>query len=272
MTETPDRTPLSLLLSHLQPTGSAWDIDVPGDWLQGRAIYGGLSAALCLATVNKAVAELAPLRSAQIAFVGPAGPGLRIHPHILRQGKSMAFVAADMTSGDNAAVRATFGFGAARESALAHAHAKAPDVAGPESGGLFFEDSEGRNLGPNFARHFDSVRAAGAGPMSGAEIPEFCVWMRHRDEAMRESLVGLVALADALPPAAMASMHAPAPVSSITWQFDLLTDRPATDGGWWLCRSRAEQIAAGYSAQHMTIWDSRREPVLVGRQAVAVFA
>lgn len=272
MTESIHRTPLSLLLSHLQPSADGWEIEIPADWLQGRAIYGGLSAALCLQTVNNAVADLAPLRSAQIAFVGPAGPGVRIQPRILRQGKSMAFVAADMTSGDNAAVRTTFAFGAARESGLAHLHAEAPDVADADNGARFFEDRDGNNLGPNFAGHFDSVRAAGATPMSGAETPEFCVWMRHRDEAMRESPVGLVALADALPPAAMACMQAPAPVSSITWQFDLLTDQPATAGGWWLCRSRAEQIADGYSAQHMTIWNSRREPVLVGRQSVAVFA
>lgn len=272
MTKTLDYTPLSLLLSRLQPNGNAWEIDVPDDWMQGRAIYGGLSAALCLASVNAAATDLAPLRSAQIAFVGPAGPNVRIYPNILRQGKSMAFVAADMTSGDNTAVRATFGFGTARDSALGQVHASAPDVAGPNSCGLFFEDSEGRNFGPNFARHFDSARATAAWPMSGAKIPEFCVWIRHRDEAIRESLIGLVALADVLPPAAMACMREPAPVSSITWQFDMLNDRPATDGGWWLCRSRAEQIAAGYSAQHMTIWNSQRDPILVGRQAVAVFA
>ncbi|AWN17877.1 thioesterase family protein [Salinisphaera sp. LB1] len=272
MTDTSGRTPLSVLLSHLQPAGNAWHIDIPDDWLQGRAIYGGLSAALCLAAVDAAVDDLAPLRSAQVAFVGPAGPSVRIQPHILRQGKSMAFVAADMTSGDNAAARATFGFGTARESALAHADVAAPAVADARDGGLFFEDSEGRNLGPNFARHFDSARAAGATPASGAETPQFCAWLRHRDAAMRDSLTGLVALADALPPAAMACMHKPAPVSTITWQFDLLTERPVTEQGWWLCRSYAEQIADGYSAQHMTIWNSRREPVLVGRQAVAVFA
>jgi acyl-CoA thioesterase len=48
-------------------------VTVPEDWMQGRTTYGGLTAALCL----KAALPLAgdrPLRSAQIAFVGP---GLR---------------------------------------------------------------------------------------------------------------------------------------------------------------------------------------------------
>lgn len=110
--------------------------------------------------------------------------------------------------------------------------------------------------------------------MSGADAPELRVWMRHRDEAMRQSLTGLVALADALPPAAMASLQGPAAVSTITWQFELLNEQPRTDHGWWLCRSGAGHIANGYSAQHMMIWnrDRDREPVLVGHQAVAVFA
>lgn len=271
MTDVADRTPLSLLLSQLAPDGDAWRIDIPDDWLQGRAVYGGLSAALCLATIQAGLADLAPLRSAQIAFVGPAGPGVRIRPQVLRQGKSMAFVAVDMTSGDKAAARATFAFGVPRTSELVHDAEPPTDVAEPDAGGRFFEDAGGRNLGPNFARHFDSVCAAGAAPMSGADTPEFWVWMRHRDEAMREPLAGLVALADALPPAAMACMRAPAPVSSITWQFDLLAEQPRTRDGWWLCHSRAEHIADGYAAQHMTIWNRDREPVLVGRQSVAVF-
>lgn len=272
MTDNDDRTPLSLLLSHLQPAGNVWEVDIPDDWLQGRAAYGGLSAALCLAAVEAAVDDLAALRSAQIAFASPAGPRVSIQPHILRQGKSMAFVAADMTSGGNAAARATFAFGAPRDFELAREQVPAPDVVGPENSGRFFEDAQGRHRGANFARHFEGARAAGAAPMSGADVPEFCVWMRHRDEAMRQSRTGLVALADALPPAAMASLHGPAAVSSITWQFELLDERPRTDHGWWLCRSYAEQIADGYSAQHMTIWNSDREPVLVGRQAVAIFA
>ncbi|HET7314346.1 thioesterase family protein [Salinisphaera sp.] len=272
MTDHSHRTPLSALLGQFQPEGTAHEIEIPEDWLQGRAIYGGLSAAICLAAIKAAHGDLAPLRSAQIAFVGPAGPRLGVRSQLLRRGKSTAFVAADIASGEAAAVRATFAFGRARSSTLAYQDLAAPPVADAAAGGLFFEDEQGRNLGPNFARHFDTARVAGAAPMSAAEEPEFCVWIRHRDEAVRDSTVGLVALADALPPAAMACMQQPAPVSSVTWQFELLGERPATVDGWWLCRSRAERIGDGYSSQHMTIWNSRHEPVLVGRQAVAVFA
>ena len=83
--------------------------------------------------------------------------------------------------------------------------------------------------------------------------------------------VALAALGDALPPAAMAMFETAAPVSSMTWQFELLSDDPTTEDGWWLSQSRAETIGQGYASQAMTIWNHARQPILVGRQSVAVF-
>jgi hypothetical protein len=136
-------------------------------------------------------------------------------------------------------------FGAERESRLRYLQCQAPRVAEPGECGPFFEDRQGRNQGPNFAQHFDSRRAGGALPMTSDDTPEFTVWMRHRDRAIDPLIVSLVALADALPSAAMACFDKPTPVSSMTWMFDLLTPEPSTRGGWWLCHSRAESIAAG---------------------------
>ena len=95
--------------------------------------------------------------------------------------------------------------------------------------------------------------------------------MQHRDEPVEPAVVALVALADTLPPAAMACFTEPAPVSSMTWLFDVLRDDLTGGDGWWLCRSTADAIEHGYCSQAMTIWDTACEPVLVGRQNVAVF-
>ncbi|MEK7264701.1 MAG: acyl-CoA thioesterase domain-containing protein, partial [Pseudomonadota bacterium] len=45
---------------------------VAENWLQGRTIYGGMTAALCLEGALRTFPDLPPLRSAQISFVGPA--------------------------------------------------------------------------------------------------------------------------------------------------------------------------------------------------------
>ncbi len=253
--------------------GDARRVEIPADWLQGRAVYGGLSAAICLqATLQQFAADdLPPLRSVQISFIGPAGSEVRAQPEVVRQGKSTTFVTVDMHSDDKLAVRATLCFAKARESRLAIVDCPMPQVPSVDECGFFFEDRHGANRGPNFAQHFNSRLAAGSMAISGADSPDFTVWLQHKDPASRDTLVGLTALADALPPAAMACFTEPAPISSMTWLFDVLQDNPTTEDGWWLCRSRAESTVDGYSSQAMTIWNAAGEPVLIGRQNIAIF-
>ena len=44
---------------------------IPDTWMQDRTAYGGLSAAIALEAAIRSQDDLPPLRSAQIAFVGP---------------------------------------------------------------------------------------------------------------------------------------------------------------------------------------------------------
>ena len=71
--------------------GSAGD-----NWMQGRTMYGGLSAALCLEAAirhgNKDGEDLAPLRSAMISFIGPAGAEFTTGAQTLRRGRSVVAV------------------------------------------------------------------------------------------------------------------------------------------------------------------------------------
>ena len=60
------------------------------EWLQGRTAYGGLSAAIALASAKAGYADLPPLRSAQIAFVGPLSGDVTATPALLRRGKNSA--------------------------------------------------------------------------------------------------------------------------------------------------------------------------------------
>ncbi|MHB0777510.1 thioesterase family protein [Halomonas sp. WWR20] len=269
MNDTQSRTPLSAVLNDLVPNADGFSASVPTDWLQGRAIYGGLSAALCLDATLKAFETLPPLRSAQLSFVGPASSDVELKPMLVRQGKSTAFVTTDLISEGKLATRATFCFGAARDSSLSTLGLPAPEVNAPEACEPFFEKSR---MTPNFAQHFNSRYAAGNLPITGADHGDITAWLQHKDGIVTPAIVGLVALADALPPAAMSLFTQPAPVSSMTWMFDVLSDTLQTEDGWWLSRSVAEATRDGYSSQAMQVWNRRGEPVIVGRQNVAVFA
>lgn len=261
-------TPFSVLLATLEPGADGYSIAVTDDWLQGRTLYGGLSAALSYEAAIRQFPDLPPLRSAQFSFIGPATGTVRIVPAILRQGRSTVFVSVDLTGDSGLAARSLLSFGAPRQSAFDDSTLAPPQVPGPEQSESFF----GGRPGPTFAQHFDYRLAGGFRPMSRAAAPDMLIWLRHLDDAAPANATSLIALADAPPPAAMTRFTAPAPISTMTWSIDLLSPPPADDSGWRLVRSTAEHTAAGYSAQAMMVWGPNGEPMMVARQNVAIFA
>jgi len=240
---------------------------VPDNWLQGRTFYGGLTAALCLEGSLRAAPGLPPLRSAQVAFIGPAEGEVSVTAEVLRQGKSVTFVGADLSGEGALAARAVFAFGAARASMFNRHFTPPPDLPGPEEAGFFFPPGFD---GPVFARNFDVRLARGGVPVTSSTQHDHFIWVRHRDPDAT-SIAALLALADMPPPAIMPMFPAFARISSMTWGLNFLTDHPATDDGWWLLESRAENAAEGYSSQDMFVWNRHGEPVIAGRQSVAIF-
>lgn len=239
---------------------------VAENWLQGRTLYGGLTAALCLEGVYATFSDLPPLRSAQISFIGPAEGRLKVDATILRQGKSVTFVNADLIGDKGLAARAVFAFGAARPSGLDTHFLAPPSLPSPDISPPLHV--EGR--GPAFAENFDSRLAKGAFPVSASQENDHFIWVRHIDERA-SSIVALLALADMPPPAIMPMFIRPAPISTMTWSLNILADHLSTDGGWWLLRTTAENASEGYSSQNMIVWNTRGEPVIAGRQSVAIF-
>lgn len=240
---------------------------VAENWLQGRTFYGGLTAALCLEGALRDRPGLPPLRSAQISFVGPAEGEVSVRCEILRQGKSVTFISADLFGEAGLAARAVFAFGQARPSMFNRHFAPAPDLPSPDEAEPFFPPGF---KGPVFALNFDVRLARGGRPASSSADHDHFLWVRHRDPAAT-SIAALLALADMPPPAVMPMFPAFARISSMTWGLNFLTDRPTTDDSWWLLESRAENAAEGYSSQDMVVWNRAGEPVIAGRQSVAIF-
>lgn len=241
---------------------------IPADWMQGRTTYGGLTAALSLEAAVEIAGDI-PIRSVQVAFIGPVGGDLVVSPSLLRRGKNSAFVNVDVVGEAGLAARSIFAFGVKRESMLSVSDMPMPEgLPGPHEVQSLFPDEERR---PNFTRHFNMRLAEGAQPMAGAGEPVMGMWLRHRDEAVLYSPTAVLALADAPPPAAMGMFTRPGPVSSMTWMAEFLTDRIETSEGWFYARHVAQTIRDGYSSQAMRLWSADGTPVLVGRQTVAVF-
>ncbi|KCZ93292.1 thioesterase family protein [Hyphomonas johnsonii] len=256
-----------LLASITRSEDHAATVTIPDAWMQGRTTYGGLTAALCLDAAMPLASGM-PVRSAQIAFVGPVGGAVTCTPTLLRQGKNTAFISVRMMGTDGVAAEAIFAFGKARTSALAFAHLPAPAVTFPDETPSYFGSSPMR---PAFTRNFNIRIAAGSRPVSGASEADVSIWMRHVDPAAPVDAVALLAIADAPPPAAMAMFTEPARISSMTWMAEFLTDDITTQDGWFLARHVAETARDGYSSQAMTLWNRQGEPMMIGRQTIAIF-
>jgi acyl-CoA thioesterase len=257
------------LLASVSPADApARATAIPENWMQGRTAYGGLTAALCLEAAIPLSGGL-PVRAVQVAFVGPVNGTAVCRPQVLRQGKNTVFTSVRMTGEDGVLAEAIITFGAARASALDFAHLPPPEVAPPASAPNYFRQ---QGQGPAFVQNFDILLAGGSPPMSGASQADISIWMRHKDPATRSDAVALLALADAPPPAAMSMFTAPGRISSMTWMAEFLTETIETEERWFLARHTAQTARNGYSSQAMSMWNTAGEPVMIGRQTIAVFA
>lgn len=242
---------------------------LPDSWRQGRTAYGGIVTALGVDAAIKAYSgQMPPLRSAQMAFIGPATGQLQFKPQLLREGKSVVNVGVDVFAEGQLAARLTLVFGRSRESGIVHEFGEQPAVAAPL--GCRELDLSKMPTAPAFTRNFQMRPAGGALPLSSASYPELLIWVRHVEASAVAPVLALVAMADALPPAAFTSFGAAAPISSINWSFDLL--EPLPQGEWFLLRSFSQHARDGYSSQDMQVWSEAGQMLMRGRQSVAVFA
>lgn len=256
------------ILSAARRDGNSLSFPGPDAWKQGRTLYGGLTASLCLHTALELTEVSSQLRSALISFVGPSSTDLTGTAEMLRAGRTASSVHAALRSGGAAATQALLTFSDSRDSAVAHAPLTMPAVKPPNPSDVLDFASQG---GPVFLNNFDIIMAGGAAPMTGSAEPEVCWWARHRDPEARGSYVGLLCLGDILPPAALSMVTEPTPVSSMTWMMDIIGSDISTDDGWYLFASKADAVSGGFSTQDMSIWNTAGKLIGKGRQTVTMF-
>ncbi|WP_033920016.1 thioesterase family protein [Sphingomonas sp. 37zxx] len=254
-------TPLRDILAQTTPIDTGFAATIPASWMQGRTAYGGLSTALALHAAQTLEPDLPPLRSAQVSFIGPLAGAVSVTATKLRRGRNAAFIQADVTSEAGLGLRATFVFMAAIESRVAHDAAERAPRTPPGA------DAKPHS-GPD---HFFTGNFEYLDDKSALAPAEWLRWLRLRERGGVDPLVELLAIGDALPPAAFRLFDAPVPISSLSWIVNILTPAPATDDGWWLLHAKADRAVDGYSSQRMTIWNAAGEPVVEAMQGVAIF-
>jgi acyl-CoA thioesterase len=255
------------VIAGLAETDGAYVIDASEEWAQGRTLFGGMTGALVHGAATRAFPDLPPLRSMQVMFVGPATGRLSIRPALLRRGRSTALISADCWSEEGLAARATFAFGAPRESEVTHDLVRRFDVAAAEECEPFHRSSKPLR---GYLAKFELRLAAGSRLFQPDRRPEFAIWVRFRDGGGDDPVTSLIALADALPCAALVNFPRLAPVSTVSWTVDLHR-QPASGSDWYLIWSESEHASEGYSMQDTRIYAASGEPLASARQVVAIF-
>lgn len=250
---------LPAILNAVAQTSDGLSFEIPTPWLQGRTSYGGLSSALALRAAQRMVPDLPPLRTAQISFVGPLSGDVTAKATLLRRGRTAAFVRADVISEAGLGLAATFVFTHDQSSHIDHVDLPAPATLPEQPTPTVLSAGF-----PSFIGNFDIIEVSGA-------PNEWTRWVRLKDRQGLDAMTEIIAVGDALPPAALRLAKTFGPLSSMTWLVNLLTPEPKTRDGWWLMRSTTEFARNGCSSQGMAIWNADGVPIASGMQSVALF-
>ena len=248
-------------------------IEVPEQWGQGRAVFGGMASALAMAHLVTELPESIPLRSVSVSFVAPLNAGAAtVSRRILRQGKSVVQAMVEITQQDQVALVLLASFGAERPSAYQIKAEAAPDAGTqvmvlPKQGPV-----------PEFTRHFDYQISRGAMPFSGGAGTELGGLIRFAEgESTAVGVLELLALVDAWPPVSLTLLNQPAPASSLTWTIEFIQPHQAAEAkalttDWWSYLASIEHAADGYHHIEAKLWQPDGQLAAISRQTVTVFA
>ncbi len=259
------------LMDQVSKKDDYYQGEVTSNWLQGRASFGGLVTSLGLRAMMKELQQPVPLRSLQVSFVGPVPASeVSIHTRILRQGRNVTQMQADIYHDKQVGCTILACFGATRESSVTLPAATIPDnIPAPSENLMTIPYMKG--FTPEFTRQFEMRWAKGTPPFMGSTENSHGIWVRFREEGPA-NILHLVAIADTPPTPALSKMKKMAPASSLTWMLEIINDDfVANSHEWWYVETTLEQFSHGYGQQQYGIWAPDGTPVALGRQVVTVF-
>lgn len=259
----------SEILEQITPAAEQ-SITLPDGWGQGRALFGGLTAAIAWQHAHFGASAEQDLRAFTVSFVAPVQPGIAtLQRRVLREGKNVTQLAVEIIQEGNVVLSALASYGRTRESAVMVTDTPKAHVP-PREQGLAFPKVA---LMPEFTHHFDYAVTVGGLPFTNNQSREFGGWMRFTTESHDMNIGYLLGLVDAWPPALLPHLKQPAPASSLTWTIEFPEPLSTTlkSNDWWQYVAHIDYAAHGYGHTHAHVWNKRGELVAISRQTVTVF-
>ncbi len=259
----------SQILNSIHGDAGAFEVSVGEDWLQGRATFGGLVAAIGNEAMRRLVPHDRPLRSLHTVFAGPAPAATwQLSARVLRVGRAVTLAQSEISVNGQVAATLTGVYGDARPSVVRFKpQAQTASRQAEELSDIRFHPEKS----PKFMQHFAMRWSEGHKPFSGAPKLPTKAFVRHLDPTpLSESAV--VALVDCIPTPAIAMFEQPAPSSTITWTLEFFEHRfDFAADAWWRLDADVDAAADGYVNQTAILNDPNGRPIALSRQLFAVF-
>ncbi len=237
-------------------------------WMQGRAAFGGLGAAMAAKGMRTLLAKEKPMRSLMVSFVGPIpAEEVTVRSELLREGKNVTQATSRILAGDKVCLQASAAFGDARDTKAAAPSAEfraeprdsVPSVA-----------AVGAPV-PPFISNFDVHWTGGGIPLSNTGARRLGQWVRNKSDMSAFPLEKIVAIADIPPPIILAHYDKRVLASSLSWSLEFVRPAHEVDSDWFYLDYTLEAAAGGYSQQSGQIFAENGELVALSRQCMTYF-
>lgn len=249
-------------------------LSIPPSWAQGRAVFGGLMAAMVYERMRLKLADDRPVRSLAISFVSPAAADvpIRFEVEVLREGKAVSTLLGRAIQNGQVVTLVQGNFGAGRPSVINVAAAPAVAMTPLEQAAPELPYIKG--VTPEFMRHVALRWTVGGLPFSGNPSRYMGGWVRLRDVAEEQvNEAHLLALVDAWPPSLMPFLKQPAAGSTLTWTIEFIQPTAKLSTlDWCYYRVETEHARDGYGHAAAALWSAEGELLALSRQTVTVFA
>jgi acyl-CoA thioesterase len=237
-------------------------------WMQGRAAFGGIAAALAVRGMNLEVGPGKSLRSLMVSFVAPAPAGqVTVAAELVRSGKSVTQASSHLLADGIVCTQAMAAYGEGRET-----KSVAPKTAfrgEPRESVPAIDISTG--VFPAFLAHFDVHWTGGGIPGTNQKALRSGQWVRHKADMSAYPIEKLVAVADIPPPVMMSHYDRFIRASSLSWSLEFVMAPETVDSDWFYLDYTLEAAADGYSQQSGQIFTEDGRLVALSRQCMVYF-
>lgn len=239
-------------------------------WMQGRACFGGLVAALVFESMRKQLSRAVPVRCLHVSFVGPVDESpFVISSEVLREGNNVSQVLGRGTQNGQTKIVVQGSFGATRDSVI---------QIEPEKFSLSGELDDTKKLPyakgviPEFTKHFD-FRYLTPFPFMKSEKAYLEGYVRFSESPKEITEAHLLGLVDAWPPTALPMMEKPCMASSLSWTIEFVQPQPVLRADEYTqYRADIMESNGGYAYARALISNEAGELLAISQQTTTHFA